>query len=98
MNDIPLSNVTLEVIYIISAVLTALIVPFEGAKNERAKFRGYRSLKYYLTYGHIIKGILLALIPFVNTVASVLFVAFNARDLLDELSTVNVFKEKKVDE
>jgi hypothetical protein len=81
--------VVFEIVYFLSAVICAVAVPYTLSMRERSySAPATRApLKYYMTYGQIIKGVVFALIPVVNTSIS-LFILFI------HLDEVKIFKER----
>lgn len=86
-----LGSLALEVIYIISALVCAVILPMEWA--SKAKRRSYTNLpkKYYLTWGHVIKGFAVACIPVYNTFVVLVLVCLAIIDAISRLDEMNVF-------
>lgn len=88
------NQVTLEIIYIISAVLAALLVPYSNAIECKRLSSDKTQLKYHLTYGHIFKGIFAAIIPVINTFCVCLIVGCELQGFINNASHMHVFKEK----
>lgn len=84
-------SLALEVIYIISALVCAVILPMEWA--GKAKRRSYSNLpkKYYLTWGHVLKGFVVACIPVYNTVIVLFLSCMALIDVISRLDDMNVF-------
>lgn len=85
--------------YLIGAMICGIVHPFYKAYDTWYENRGhsahqYRTMKHYLTYGHIMFGLLLAVIPVVNicvvldNVWSILMIA------IKDLDKKSVFKER----
>lgn len=87
----------LEAIYLISAVLCAVSLPFEYAhKVQRA--RSYHTpLRYNMTYGHIALGFLIGIVPIMNTVWAVSGICYFISNAIQRLDGINIFKEKNDD-
>ena len=95
MNDFLANHVTwLEIIYLISAVLAALVIPYSNALDEKKSARSAKSAKYFLTYGHVAKGLVGAIIPVVNTIAVAIVMVNGAQEFYDALQYKQVFKER----
>lgn len=97
MNDylgVDVSPAVWQVAYIVSAIICAATIMVEMAKDEKRLIGGYKSLKFYLTYGHIIRAIAVSLIPFVNTFMMALYVFLNARKFLRNMDNIKIFKER----
>lgn len=95
MNDFLANHSTIiDVIYIISAVLAALFVPFELALFVKIKHISFAPLKYHLTYGHVVKGVICAIIPGLNTIAIIWIILRKFLDILQDLNDVPVFIRK----
>ena len=91
--------ILLEIIYLISAVLCAILVPLEYAMKKRETSGSLKRLplKYSMTYGHIAFGFFLGLIPVINSFSAGFSLVFHGQRWflrLDEISVVK-YKEKK---
>ena len=89
-----MNDLLIDVIYIISAVLAALFIPFELASSARSRYGSWVPLKYYLTYGHIVKGLFLAIIPICNTLLVAWIISRKLFTIIDDLNDVPVFTKR----
>jgi len=80
--------VVLEVIYLVSALLCAILVPIELAIKAQGRRTYPQSWRYYLTYGQIFIGFLVGLIPAINTYHAL-------KALHNRLNAIHIFKPKE---
>lgn len=78
--------ITLEVLYFICAVLTALVYPREQAEQRHNLCYPSSGYKEHLTYGDIFRGFIIGLIPVLNAIYLFEVTAAN-------LDKVKVFKK-----
>jgi hypothetical protein len=83
-----------ELIYFVSAIFCAILLPVNMALVSKWD---KTPLKNRLTYGHIVKGFLLSLIPVYNTFVVCSIVWQDASNLISDLDNIKVFKEKNRD-
>jgi hypothetical protein len=90
----------LEILYIVSAVICAVLYPFDNAKSAQYKGRynrGQISLRFYLTWGHIVRGFLLGLLPVINTIYVAISIFTGVADFVSDMDNKNVFTPKGSD-
>ena len=80
--------IAFEVVYFLSAVLTAVLFPRAQAEaRHNMSYRSSGGYKEQITYGDVFRGILFALIPLVNTIYVLERIAAN-------LDKVKIFKKE----
>jgi hypothetical protein len=89
--------IVIEIFYLISAVLCAILLPFETAMRKRDSSDALSALplRYSMTYAHIACGFLLGLIPVANTGLVILSIFYYMRRFIDRLDRINVVKQKE---
>lgn len=80
--------VVLEVIYLVSALLCAILVPIELASVVQQRKTYKQPLRFHLTYGQILIGFLIGLVPVLNTYHAL-------KALHNRLNAIHIFKQEK---
>jgi hypothetical protein len=90
--------VVLEIFYLISAVLCAILYPLVlayQAKESTWENRSSKSgAKNFLTYGHIVRGFLVGIVPVVNTIVAIGAIGYHVNTQLKLLDKIKVVKPK----
>jgi hypothetical protein len=83
------------VFYSISMIWCFFIVVYNEVRQRKRCWHGERRLKYYLTWGHIIKAALLAVLPIANFVYALVVSLVNLEILIERLNEVNIFNNER---
>lgn len=83
-----------EILYLLSAIACAVTHPIYSVCKENKYWRG-GSIKYYISYGHLVSGFLLGLVPIVNTICVGRYALYFFQEFMLSLDNKRVFKEKE---
>jgi hypothetical protein len=83
-----------EFVYIISAFLCAALYPLMSVHIEHSKIFYYDGIRFRdrITYGHIMEGLLLAILPVANTILIGIIIFYAGGHLIISLHKIKVYK------
>lgn len=87
----------LEIVYLISAVLCAVLYPLDNARVAYNKQRWQSErlpMKYHLTWGHIVRGFIASLVPILNTICVGIIIICEVLDFVSNMDSKTVFTHK----
>lgn len=86
-----------EIVYLISAVLCAVLYPLDEARAAYFKQRWQSErlpLRYHLTWGHIVRGFGASLVPVLNTIFVGIMVFSEVVDFVADMDNKTVLTHK----